>query len=73
MRTLHYNSNQTFEMVVGPWNGFAVIYDHYLTYEDNDRRKEGFLVGQQYTYNNQPIMDLGAGGIPLIFNLLSLH
>ena len=68
MRTLHYNSNQTFEMVVGPWNGFAVIYDHYLTYEDNDRRKEGFLVGQQYTYNNQPIMDLGAGGIPLIFN-----
>jgi len=55
-------------MVVGPWNGFAVIYDHYLTYEDNDRRKEGFLVGQQYTYNNQPIMDLGAGGIPLIFN-----
>lgn len=68
MRTLHYNSNQTFEMVVGPWNGFAVMYDHYMTYEDGDRRKDGFLVGPQYTYGGQPIIDQGAGGIPLVFN-----
>lgn len=68
MRTLHYNSNLTFDMVVGPWNGFAVMYDHFLTYEDGDRRKDGFLVGQQYTYSGQPIYDQGAGGKPLIFN-----
>ncbi|MBE0639926.1 MAG: RagB/SusD family nutrient uptake outer membrane protein [Bacteroidales bacterium] len=68
MRTLHYNSNQTFEMVVGPWNGFAVMYDHFLTYDDNDRRKDGFLVGPQYTYAGEPIIDQGAGGIPLVFN-----
>ncbi|NCC73599.1 MAG: RagB/SusD family nutrient uptake outer membrane protein [Sphingobacteriia bacterium] len=68
MRTLHYNSNLTFEMVVGPWNGFAVMYDHFNTYEDGDRRKNGFLVGQQYTYSGEPIMDQGAGGIPLVFN-----
>jgi starch-binding outer membrane protein, SusD/RagB family len=49
MRTLHYNSNLTFDMVVGPWNGFAVMEDHFNTYADNDRRMDGFLVGQQYT------------------------
>jgi starch-binding outer membrane protein, SusD/RagB family len=68
MRTLHYNSNLTFEMVVGPWNGFAVMYDHFLTYEDGDRRKDGFLVGQQYTFGGEPISDQGAGGIPLVFD-----
>lgn len=68
MRTLHYNSNLTFEMVVGPWNGFAVMEDHYNTYENNDKRKEGFLVGQQYTFAGAPIIDQGAGGVPLVLN-----
>lgn len=68
MRTLHYNSNLTFEMVVGPWNGFAVMYDHFNTYADNDRRRDGFLEGPQYTFGGQPITDQGAGGVPLVFN-----
>jgi starch-binding outer membrane protein, SusD/RagB family len=68
MRTLHYNSNQTFEMVVGPWNGFAVMYDHLMTYDTNDKRMDYFLIGQQYTYGGEPISDNGAGGIPLVFD-----
>jgi hypothetical protein len=69
MRTLHYNSNLTFNMTAGPWNGFAVMYDHYNTYADNDKRKQGyFLVGQQYTADGQPIKDQGAGGANLIFD-----
>lgn len=68
MRTLHYNSNLTFEMVVGPWNGFAVIEAHYNTYEPNDLRHDYFLVGQQYTYAGLPISDQGAGGVPLVFS-----
>lgn len=68
MRTLHYNSNLTFEMVVGPWNGFAVIEAHYNTYEANDLRHDYFLVGQQYTYAGLPITDQGAGGVPLVFS-----
>jgi starch-binding outer membrane protein, SusD/RagB family len=68
MRTLHYNSNLTFQMVVGPWNGFAVMEDHFKSYEDDDRRKDGFLVGQQYTFDGQPITDVGAGGVPLVFD-----
>lgn len=68
MRTLHYNNNLTFNMSVGPWNGFAVTEQHYNTYSDIDKRKSGyFLVGQQYTSSNQPISDAVAGS-PLIFN-----
>ncbi len=68
MRTLHYNSNLTFEMVAGPWNGFAVMESHFHSYEDHDARKEGFLVGQQYTYGGDEIIDQGAGDQPLIFD-----
>jgi hypothetical protein len=68
MRTLHYNSNLTFNMPVGPWNGMAVVEDHFDTYAANDKRKAGFLIGQQYTSAGAPIMDAGAGGAPLIFN-----
>ncbi len=67
MRTLHYNSNLTFEMVVGPWNGFAIMEDHYNTFEPHDLRHDWFLVGQQYTYEGHPINDAGAGGLPLVF------
>jgi len=63
MRTLHYNSNLTFNMLVGPWNGFAVMEDHYNTYAANDDRKAGFLVGQQYTYTGVKIRDAGAPDI----------
>lgn len=68
MRTLHYNSNRTFEMVVGPWNGFALVEDFYNTYEEDDARHEWFLVGQQYSYGGEPLSDLGAGGLPLVFD-----
>jgi hypothetical protein len=69
MRTLHYNSNRTFDMPVGPWNGFAVTQQHFNTYADIDLRKAGyFLVGQQFDINGAPINDVGAGGLPLIFN-----
>jgi len=57
MRTLHYNNNLTYDMSVGPWNGFAVVEDHFNTYEDGDKRKEGFLVGQQYDYQGAEIVD----------------
>lgn len=69
MRTLHYNSNLTFNMTVGPWNGFAAVKSHYDSYEDEDIRKQGyFLVGQQYTFDGQPINDQGAGGLPLVID-----
>ncbi|MDA3821006.1 MAG: RagB/SusD family nutrient uptake outer membrane protein [Bacteroidales bacterium] len=68
MRTLHYSSNLTFNMTAGPWNGCAVLEDHYNTFEDEDIRKiEGFLVGPQFTADGQPITDATAEA-PLSFN-----
>jgi len=66
MRTLHYNSNLTFNMTVGPWNGFAVIEDHYNTYEPGDARLDYFLIGQQYDYLGNVIND-GTTSQPLVF------
>lgn len=57
MRTLHYNSNLTFDMPVGPWNGFAVTEDHFNTYTDDDLRLGYFLVGQQFASDGSPITD----------------
>lgn len=67
MRTLHYNSNRTFNMTVGPWNGFAVTEDHYNTYPPEDLRHGYFLVGQQYTADGEPLTDAAAGGANLVF------
>lgn len=61
MRTLHYLSNLTYDMTVGPWNGFCVMEDHYNTYNDSDKRKKGFMVGQQYTSGGAKIFDQVAG------------
>ncbi len=68
MRTLHYNNNLTFDMSVGPWNGFAVTEKHYNTYSATDKRKAYFLVGQQYDIAGRPIYDVAAGNLPLVFN-----
>lgn len=67
MRTLHYLSNLTYDMPVGPWNGFGAMEDHYNTFEDNDARKKGFIVGQQYDSNGKPLYDQTADA-PLVIN-----
>lgn len=79
MRTLHYNSNLTFDMPVGPWNGFCVTEAHYKTYTAADKRIKGnstegigndkgyFLVGPQSTWDGKSIMDATANA-PLSFN-----
>lgn len=69
MRTLHYNSDKTFNMTAGPWNGFAAMEDHYNTYDSTDLRKQGyFLVGQQYAADGSEIVDPGADGANLVFD-----
>lgn len=61
MRTLHYNHNLTFDMTVGPWNGFCATEAHFHTFDDSDLRKEGFLYGPQYTSSGGSLMDNTAG------------
>lgn len=44
MATLHYNQLD----VATPWNGFATLAEFYNTFEEEDERRDIFLVGQQY-------------------------
>jgi starch-binding outer membrane protein, SusD/RagB family len=67
MRTLHYLSNQTYDMPVGTWNGFAATEDHYNTFTDDDARKKGFIVGPQFDSKGKALFDLTAGA-PLVIN-----
>lgn len=58
MRTLGYQSNQTFQMTAGPWNGFATLEKHFLSYDSNDKRKDAyFLYGPQKTFDGKPLLD----------------
>lgn len=68
MRTLHYESNKTYDMSVGPWNGFCATEAHYNTYSPEDKRKEYFIVGQQYDVAGQPLIDPGAANALLVIN-----
>ncbi len=62
MRTLHYLNDKTFGMKVGPWNGFAILEDHYESYSDGDKRKEEwFLAGQQFDLGGSKLFDETAG------------
>lgn len=68
MRTLHYQSNLTYNMSVGPWNGFAVVPDFFDIYEDNDLRKEAdFIWGPQYAADGSEIIE-SVTGEPLVID-----
>jgi len=58
MRSLHYQSNLTFDMSVGPWNGLCAVPTFFDTYEDSDVRKKAyFLYGPQYTSAGAEIIE----------------
>lgn len=75
MRTLHYLSQQTFDMAVAPWNGFALMESAYNAFDANDTRRYALLEGQQYTITGTPIVDDQAGGVNLVLtpNIPALH
>ncbi len=58
--SLHYSSQQTFNMTNGPWNGLSVQTDFFYLYEEDDARKHhNFLWGAQYTASGEPLLDPG--------------
>lgn len=49
--TLHYGSQQTYNLQQQPWNGYCSLEDFYNSYDNSDARKtNNFLVGPQYIY-----------------------
>ena len=64
MRTLHYNQLATGDG--GPWNGFATTAEYYNLFSASDNRRNMWLVGQGFSFENgKPVND--RNGNPLIF------
>ncbi len=71
MRTLHYGSQNTYNLTAQPWNGYCTLEEFYNSYEDIDLRKgqpgtiEGpskirgnFIAGYQYMADGKtPVTD----------------
>lgn len=64
--TLHYGSQETYNLQQQPWNGYTTLEEFYNSYEDGDDRKDNnFIVGPQYTNpdgTGEPIVDLATEG-----------
>jgi len=72
MRTLHYGSQETYNLTAQPWNGYCTLEEFYNSYEDGDRRKGGvgtvdgpfagrgnFLAGYQFKSSGDYVVDAG--------------
>ena len=52
--SLHQSAGPTFGFTGGPWGGFSFQEDFYNAFDDNDKRKGMFIIGQQYTIEAGP-------------------
>lgn len=72
MRTLHYGSQDTYNLTAQPWNGFCSLEEFYNSFEDDDvrkgdagtltgpaQRRGSFVAGFQYKSNGEPVVDSG--------------
>lgn len=75
VRTLHYGSQDTYNLTAQPWNGFCSLEEFYNSYEDGDIRKGdvgtvdapaakrgNFIAGYQYKSDGTKAIDAGADG-----------
>jgi hypothetical protein len=60
VRTLHYESQKTYNFNAQPWNGYSSLEDFYNKFDDDDVRKNSFVVGPQFDSSGNPLMDAGA-------------
>lgn len=70
--TLHYLSQNTYNLQEQPWNGYASLEEFYNNFDDNDVRKNSFLVGPQFASDGSRLNDISAepgdpDGQPLTF------
>lgn len=68
--TLHFNSNKTFNMEAGGWNGFCSMPSFYRSYDERDIRRNAWLVGPQYSSTGEVIYcNQELAGKPLSFSI----
>ncbi|SEF56009.1 RagB/SusD family nutrient uptake outer membrane protein [Algoriphagus boritolerans] len=70
--TLHYLSQNTYNLQEQPWNGYASLEEFYNNFDDDDVRKNSFLVGPQFASDGSRLNDISAeagdpDGQPLTF------
>ncbi len=70
--TLHYLSQNTYNLQEQPWNGYASLEEFYNSFDDNDARKNSFIVGPQFASDGTRLNDISAeaadpDGEPLTF------
>ena len=51
---LNQSARPTFGLAGMPWGGFSIQEDFYKAFEENDKRRGMFIVGQQYTIEGGP-------------------
>lgn len=70
--TLHYLSQNTYNLQEQPWNGYASLEEFYNNFDDDDVRKNSFLEGPQFASDGSRLNDISAeandpDGQPLTF------
>ncbi|MDW3194251.1 MAG: RagB/SusD family nutrient uptake outer membrane protein [Cytophagales bacterium] len=55
--TLHYASQQTFDLTDQPWNGYQALEEFYNSFEEGDDRIGSFLVGPQFSSAGEQLID----------------
>ena len=53
--TLHFTANKTFGMEAGGWNGFCAMPSFYRSYDENDLRRNIWVVGPQYSTTGEVV------------------
>lgn len=61
VQSLNQSARPTYDLSAQPWGGFSIQEDFYRAFEEDDKRRGMFIVGQQYTLAGQPTWSDDAG------------
>jgi starch-binding outer membrane protein, SusD/RagB family len=52
----HYAMQRKYNTANGPWNGFSALPSHYKSFDEEDLRRNGWLVGKQYSSTGELLL-----------------
>ncbi len=61
VQSLNQSARPTYDLANQPWGGFSIQEDFYNAFDENDKRRGMFIVGQQYTIEGEPTWSDDAG------------
>ena len=68
--TLHFTANQTFGMEAGGWNGFCAVPSFYNSYDEDDLRRNIWVVGPQFSTTGEVVYcNQELAGKPLSYSI----